>query len=191
MALCIQVPINGVCKQSHHYNSLQHKPILPVSFTPRTSSHVVRAKKVSSRTGRFDSRNKRSNEGSSGGGLGTTTKEEEMLEKEEDEVVNGDGVVMNDGYFLPELPGDKPDFWEGEKWEPLGFFIQYAWAFGIVFALIACVVAVSTYNEGATDFKQTPVYQESIQSRDLLEQPDSSNSDVFEANPTEEAPSLE
>jgi hypothetical protein len=50
---------------------------------------------------------------------------------------------------------------------------------------------VATYNEGATDFKQTPAYKESIQSGELLEEPDSSNSDVFESNPTEVAPSLD
>ncbi|KAL6966631.1 hypothetical protein U1Q18_032412, partial [Sarracenia purpurea var. burkii] len=57
--------------------------------------------------------------------------------------------------------------------------------------LIACGIAVSSYNEGATDFKATPAYKESIQSRELLEEPEGSNSDVFESNPTEEAPSLE
>lgn len=59
-----------------------------------------------------------------------------------------------------------------------------------VLQLIACGIAVATYNEGATDFKDTPVYKESVQSRDLLEEPDA-NSDVFESNPTEVAPSLE
>lgn len=56
--------------------------------------------------------------------------------------------------------------------------------------MISSGIAVATYNEGATDFKATPAYQESIQSQELLE-PDDSNSDVFESNPTEEAPSLE
>lgn len=50
---------------------------------------------------------------------------------------------------------------------------------------------MATYNEGATDFKETPAYKESIQSRELLEEPDASTSDVFESNPTEVAPSLE
>ena len=59
------------------------------------------------------------------------------------------------------------------------------------FQLVACGIAVATYNEGATDFKATPAYKESIQSRELLEEPEGSNSDVFELNPTEEAPSLE
>ncbi|KAL0355221.1 UNVERIFIED_CONTAM: hypothetical protein Sradi_3969000 [Sesamum radiatum] len=57
--------------------------------------------------------------------------------------------------------------------------------------LVACGIAVATYNDGATDFKETPAYKESIQSQELLEEPDTSNSDVFESNPTEQAPSLE
>ncbi|ONK75275.1 uncharacterized protein A4U43_C03F15170 [Asparagus officinalis] len=57
--------------------------------------------------------------------------------------------------------------------------------------LISGGIAAATYNEGAADFKQTPAYKESIQSRELLEEPDASNADVFEANPTETAPSLE
>lgn len=57
--------------------------------------------------------------------------------------------------------------------------------------LIACGIAVATYNEGATDFKETPAYKESVQSREFLEGPEESNSDVFESNPTEVAPSLE
>lgn len=57
--------------------------------------------------------------------------------------------------------------------------------------LISSGIAVATYNEGATDFKETPAYKESIQSRDLLEEPEASSPDVFESNPTEEAPSLE
>ncbi|CAH9082651.1 unnamed protein product [Cuscuta europaea] len=91
---------------------------------------------------------------------------------------------------MPELPGREPDFWEGPQWDAFGFFIQYMWAFGIVFALVACVVAVATYNDGATDFKDTPAYKESVESRELLEGPDSSKADVFESNPTDEAPSL-
>lgn len=50
---------------------------------------------------------------------------------------------------------------------------------------------MATYNEGATDFKATPAYKESVQSQDLLDGPDASNSDVFESNPTEVAPSLD
>lgn len=57
--------------------------------------------------------------------------------------------------------------------------------------VIACLLAATSYNEGATDFKATPAYKESVQSRDLLEEPEASNPDVFESNPTEVAPSLD
>nr|CAD1832630.1 unnamed protein product [Ananas comosus var. bracteatus] len=122
----------------------------------------------------------------------TTTKEQD--EEEEAEMVemeieaSGFPMELSPGP-MPQLPGEQPDFWEGPRWDALGFFVQYQWAFGIVFALIACGIAVSTYNEGATDFRDTPAYKESIQSRELLEEPESSNSDVFEGNPTEVAPS--
>ena len=65
------------------------------------------------------------------------------------------------------------------------------WPKSIFLQLISGGIAVATYNEGATDFKKTPVYTESLQSQELLEQPDASNTDVFEANPTETAPSLQ
>ncbi|KAH6799145.1 hypothetical protein C2S51_035629 [Perilla frutescens var. frutescens] len=157
------------------------------SHRPRTLPFTVSAnpKKLSSssKTGRFDSKNRRSGP--------VITKEQEQAE----EALQGNdasaSAAVDDGFVMPDLPGDKPDFWEGSQWDALGFFVQYMWAFGIVFALVACGVAVATYNEGATDFKQTPVYKESMQSRELLEEPDASNSDVFESNPTEEAPNLE
>ncbi|MCL7049019.1 hypothetical protein MKW94_023722 [Papaver nudicaule] len=198
MALCIN---NGgtICNTTTTTTTSQTH----LSFRPQTiilsnpskrSSHVTNAKKLSSRTGRFDSKNKKTT-GGGGGTSSTTTIEQvdEVIEKERSERDLADGVVngVDDGYFLPELPGDKPDPFEGSQWDGLGFFLQYQWAFGVVFALIACGVAVATYNEGATDFKQTTVYKESIQSQELLEGPEASNADVFEGNPTEEAPSLE
>lgn len=60
-----------------------------------------------------------------------------MLKNYEDvdaaDVIDGS---VDDGYFLPDLPGDKPNFWEGSQWDGLGFFVQYMWAFGILFAVI-------------------------------------------------------
>ncbi|XP_026386673.1 uncharacterized protein LOC113281972 [Papaver somniferum] len=198
MALCINNGGTAICNTTTTPTSQTH-----LSFRPQTiilnnpskrSSHIATAKKISSRTGRFDSKNKKTT-GGGGGGTSTTTIEEvdEVIERERSERDLADGVVtgIDDGYFLPELPGDKPDPFEGAQWDGLGFFLQYQWAFGVVFALIACGVAVATYNEGATDFKQTTVYKESVQSRELLEEPETSNADVFEGNPTEEAPSLE
>lgn len=62
----------------------------------------------------------------------TTTKDQEPLPTPEieDSVADAD-----DGYFLPDLPGQEPDFWEGPQWDGLGFFVEYLWAFGIVFAV--------------------------------------------------------
>jgi hypothetical protein len=171
------------------------RPILfpPPQPTSRNANLITKAsKKWSPRTGKLDGKNRRSS---------TTTTKEEEEEEQRTVLIGTDGSVGSteavdvsdgyDGYFLPELPGLEKDFWEGPEWDGFGFFMQYMWAFGIGFALIACGIAVSTYNEGATDFKQTPAYKESIQSRDLLEEPEGSSSDVFESNPTEEAPSLE
>ncbi|KAF7813577.1 AT-rich interactive domain protein [Senna tora] len=160
------------------YTSIPHSLHFTLPFSSR-NLHIVCAKKFSPRPGRLDGRNRR--------GSVTTEDEEERRTDVVEDVVDD----AADGYFLPELPGDKPDFWEGPQWDALGFFVQYMWAFGVVFALIACGIAVATYNEGATDFKDTPAYKESIQSRELLEEPDASNSDVFESNPTEVAPSLD
>ena len=39
---------------------------------------------------------------------------------------------------MPQLPDpETPDFWEGPQWEALGFFVQYMWAFGVVFGVSA------------------------------------------------------
>ncbi|XP_010677981.2 uncharacterized protein LOC104893560 [Beta vulgaris subsp. vulgaris] len=164
----------------------------PLSLSSRTTTTTTTTfiasatGKFSSRTGKFDSKNRRNSS--------TTTKDEDkknvMIGDFEN---NGDDVIegVDDGYFLPDLPGLQTDFWEGPQWDTFGFVVQYLWAFGIVFALIACGIAVATFNEGATDFRETPAFKESIQSQDLLEGPEASDTDVFESNPTEEAPALE
>ncbi|KAL4295664.1 hypothetical protein GQ457_12G007380 [Hibiscus cannabinus] len=190
---------NGVriLRQNHLPVRLPHRRRLLFPTSPRTFHLTSAAKKF--RTGRFDSKNRRSN-------LTTKEQDDELerkrtagTEEENGGVVGLDNVglggsssaVSADGKPFPDLPGLQPDPFEGSQWDVLGFLVQYLWAFGIVFALIACGIAVATYNEGATDFKETPAYKESVQSRELLEQPDASNSDVFDSNPTEVAPSLE
>ncbi|KAG9143842.1 hypothetical protein Leryth_011496 [Lithospermum erythrorhizon] len=174
---------------------LHHHPLLR-SFTIPTTPHVrtttivsASRKSGSSRTGRFDSKNRRTSvptkdeeEEDMGGISGVETGSFDALES----VVK----VSDDGVAMPDLPGLEPDFWEGPQWEPLGFFIQYMWAFGILFALVSGGIAVATYNEGAADFKDTPVYKEAIQSG-VLEEPEGSNSEVFESNPTEQTPNVE
>ncbi|CAA7394932.1 unnamed protein product [Spirodela intermedia] len=173
-------------------------PLLSISWRKdgggrRGSALIVCARKgLSSRTRRLDNRGKK-------GGATTTAPKEEELGGEVDDSLpsSAEGELLGtDGASsvstpIPDLPGLTTDFWEGSKWDTFGFIVQYLWAFGIVFALIACGIAVATYNEGATDFKETPVFKESMQSQELLEEPDSSGSDVFEVNPTEVAPSLE
>eukprot|EP00252_Welwitschia_mirabilis_P013347 TRINITY_DN29404_c0_g1_i1.p1 TRINITY_DN29404_c0_g1~~TRINITY_DN29404_c0_g1_i1.p1 ORF type:complete len:180 (-),score=32.07 TRINITY_DN29404_c0_g1_i1:459-998(-) len=91
-----------------------------------------------------------------------------MPERTEEEAARG---VVEEEAEAMKLPGNKSDFWEGPQWDAFGFVIQYLWAFGVVFALIACGIAVRTYNYGATDFKETPVYKEAIESQGLFDEP--------------------
>ncbi|KAG8379362.1 hypothetical protein BUALT_Bualt07G0080700 [Buddleja alternifolia] len=165
--------------------SWSQTPPFTVSASPKKLSSSS-----SSRTGRFDSKNRKTSP------VTTKEQEEETLVDEGNEIAGDEfssstTAAFDDGFVMPELPGDKPDPFEGSQWDALGFFVQYMWAFGIVFALVACGIAVATYNEGATDFKDTPAYKESIESREFPEEPDASNSNVFDSNPTEQAPSLE
>ncbi|CAK9268424.1 unnamed protein product [Sphagnum jensenii] len=67
--------------------------------------------------------------------------------------------------LVSQLDGKQPDFWEGEQWNWLGFVLQYLWVFGFVVSIIACLVAVRTYNLGATDFKNTEVFKEALESQ--------------------------
>ena len=128
----------------HSFTSLPIKRHLLFPLSTRTTTttlHIVSAKKFSSRTGRLDGKNRRSN---------TTTKDQDENQQRNDlednkfNSIEGGAVgsfedgavaVAADGYVLPELPGDKPDFWEGPQWDAFGFFVQYLWAFGIVFAV--------------------------------------------------------
>ncbi|MQL91480.1 hypothetical protein Taro_024094 [Colocasia esculenta] len=215
MSLVCSTGVGGCCRirsttrQAH----LRRSPLSPPSLLlvsllrsrdgggRRGATQVVGARRgLSSRTRRLEERGKK-------GGL-TTKPSKEELEGEGGGDGEGDASSSSSssssGAFvgspggedaalppMPDLPGLTPDFWEGSQWDAFGFFVQYLWAFGIVFALISGGIAVATYNEGATDFKQTPVYKESMQSRELLEEPDSSGSEVFEANPTEAASTAE
>ncbi|XP_019168570.1 PREDICTED: uncharacterized protein LOC109164505 [Ipomoea nil] len=165
--------------------------LIPCWSTPSSSqgrSHIIVS---AAKKGRFESKNRT-------GSLSTKekVKEDEKQAGQPSIGAENDGpespiAAAGDAFVMPELPGKETDFWEGPQWDAFGFFLQYLWAFGIVFALIACGIAVTTYNDGATDFKETPAYKESVQSQELLEGPEASDSDVFESNPTEEAPSLE
>lgn len=152
-------------------------PLTPATGGGRTLT-VVSAKRISSRqrTERVDERDIISSSFSSASPA--TVPLEEEAEDDFDEE-----------YDDPKLPGEEPDFWEGPQWNTFGFIIRYLWAFGFLFALVACGIAVRTYNFGATDFKETPVYKEAIESQGLFDEaPETSNSQIFDINPIEEAP---
>lgn len=144
MALTIANGGGGGCGSSRggilYSNPTKHPfTLLPIKrhllFPPSTRTttlHIVSAKKFSSRTGRLDGNNRRSN---------TTTKDQDENQQRKDlqdskfDSIEGGAAAAADGFVLPELPGDKPDFWEGPQWDAFGFFVQYLWAFGIVFAV--------------------------------------------------------
>lgn len=119
----------------HPYTHLPIRRHVIFPLSSRTLHVAVSAKKFSSRSGK----NRRS----------TTTTRDQELEQERDprtaEIKRGrleNGAELSsavddvdDGYFLPKLPGEEPDFWEGEQWDTLGFLVEYLWAFGIVFSV--------------------------------------------------------
>lgn len=47
----------------------------------------------------------------------------------------GGGEIVYSTGPPPALPGLEQNFWEGPQWDALGFFVQYMWAFGIVFGV--------------------------------------------------------
>ena len=49
--------------------------------------------------------------------------------------VGGEGEVEYSKEPMPKLEGLEPDFWEGPQWNAFGFFVQYLWAFGILFGV--------------------------------------------------------
>lgn len=104
------------------------------SHRPRTSPFTVSAnpKKLSSssKTGRFDSKNRRSTP--------VITKEDDTFQGNGTADIDATATAspaVGDGFVMPDLPGDKPNFWEGPQWDAFGFFVQYMWAFGVVFAV--------------------------------------------------------
>jgi hypothetical protein len=102
--------------------------------------------------------------------------------------VPDDNSEPDDMFMGRKLEGLEPDFWEGDQWNALGFIIQYLWAFGILIALVACGVAVTSYNSGAVDIRETDIFKEALKNQENA----SFDSDSFQDYPqTSEAPSLE
>lgn len=129
MALTTKLLFNSPTKPTHFLNRPIISPCGSLPFLTRTSNIVTFAK----RTRKFDSRNKTSS---------TSTKEELLSDPTAQIGDNLDGELGTvdsgesfEGYVLPDLPGLEKDFWEGPEWDGFGFFVQYMWAFGIVFAV--------------------------------------------------------
>jgi len=91
-----------------------------------------------------------------------------------------DNDPQADREYRPPMPGDEPDFFEGPQWNAVGLVVQYLWAIGIAIAIIACIYAVRTYNDGASDFKQSDVYQSAIE---LSVEPSTSDVDIADDAP--------
>ncbi|KEH27044.1 hypothetical protein MtrunA17_Chr6g0484641 [Medicago truncatula] len=145
--------------------------LLPSSS--RRTLHIVSAKKISSRSRRNQP---------------TETVDEKIEPRNEVEIPF---YSDEDWPFEWRPPGTykDPDFFEGSQWNTVGFVGEWLWILGVLFAVFGGGYAAINYNLGASDFKETPAYKES-QSQELLEQPETSESDIFDSNPTEVAPSL-
>ncbi|PPR89625.1 hypothetical protein GOBAR_AA31060 [Gossypium barbadense] len=154
MALTVTLSHGSSSSGGNGVRSLYNKP--SKHFYPRFPHrhHILfPVSPFSSRTGHFDNKNRR-------GSLTTKEQDEEKRTPEiEDENVVVGISLDNVGVSSSKVSADRKPFPElpGTRWDVLSFLIQYLWAFGIVFALIACGISVATYNEGATDFKETPV----------------------------------
>ncbi|RDX77156.1 hypothetical protein CR513_42768, partial [Mucuna pruriens] len=129
-----------------------------VSTRTRRSLHVARAEKLSSESQPV-----------------STAEIEEPL----------DDAVSS--YNYSDLPGQKPDFWEGPQWDWFGFFVQYSWIIGVPVAAILALTGCLTYDP-PKDLKQGAANKYSVQSGEVFVEPDVYDSDVFDSNPTEVAP---
>ncbi|KAL3695826.1 hypothetical protein R1sor_009902 [Riccia sorocarpa] len=89
----------------------------------------------------------------------------EAVESLPSESISAGNSELDNMWMGKKLEGLEPDFWEGEQWDGFGFALQYLWAFGVLVSLVACGIAVRTYNTGATDFKDTAVFKEAMDSQ--------------------------
>lgn len=128
--------LGNTTKNPYTHLPIRRHVLFPLS-TRTTTLQVVSAKRFTSRTGRLDGKDRK-------GSTTTKDQEEKQLQRTAEDkssienvgsVADGAVAATDAGYFLPELPGTQTDFWEGPQWDALGFFVQYMWAFGIVFAV--------------------------------------------------------
>ncbi|KAL9324527.1 hypothetical protein ACSQ67_009384 [Phaseolus vulgaris] len=105
---------------------------------------------------------------------------------------------------------EEADFWEGPQWDLLGFFVKYSWIIGFGVAVCVSLYGCLTYQqpskevmdeierkygvrsgvESSVESSGDSSAKSSAESNDVFEDLDSYDSDVFDSNPTEVAPSL-
>ncbi|WVZ13716.1 hypothetical protein V8G54_011282 [Vigna mungo] len=102
---------------------------------------------------------------------------------------------------------EEPYLWEGPQWDLLGFFVQYSWIIGFGVAVCVSLYGCLTYQEPPKEVRDEMErkygvrsgVESSAESRansssgssDVFEDTDAYDSDVFDSNPTEVAPSLD
>ncbi|BAU02803.1 hypothetical protein LR48_Vigan10g020400 [Vigna angularis] len=110
---------------------------------------------------------------------------------------------------------EEPYLWEGPQWDLLGFFVQYSWIIGFGVAVCVSLYGCLTYQEPPKEVREEMERKygvrsgvesgvesdaesgaesranSSSESSDVFEETDAYDSDVFDSNPTEVAPSLD
>ncbi|KAG5037181.1 hypothetical protein AAZX31_07G086700 [Glycine max] len=104
-----------------------------------------------------------------------------------------------------------PDFWEGSQWDWLGIFVKFSPIIGVAVAACLAIYGCFTFHEPPKEMREAAerLYSvqsgvessaesglessadSSVESGKVIEEPDAYDSDVFDSNPTEVAPSLE
>ncbi|KAK7364070.1 hypothetical protein VNO80_12431 [Phaseolus coccineus] len=102
---------------------------------------------------------------------------------------------------------EEAEFWEGPQWDLLGTFVKYSWIIGFGVAVCVSLYGCLTYQPPSKEVMEEierkygvrsgvessgeSSAKSSGESNDVFEDLDSYDSDVFDSNPTEVAPSLD
>ncbi|XP_027923505.1 uncharacterized protein LOC114181287 isoform X1 [Vigna unguiculata] len=157
--------------------------------TPRNHLHVACAKKFSSESRRFRA----------------VTEPQATAEVEDEEPMDEEFVALYNK--VNDLLREEPDFWEGPQWDLLGFFVKYSWIIGFGVAVCFSLYGCFTYQEPSKEVREEMERKYGVStgvessaesgansssgSSDVFEDTDAYDSDVFDSNPTEVAPSLD
>ncbi|KAG4388498.1 hypothetical protein GLYMA_09G185300v4 [Glycine max] len=145
----------------------------------------------------------------------------ELLKAEVSVLENNKPLDDNDAAlkFLEKIDRQfqQPDLWEGPQWDWLGIFIKFSPIIGIAVAASLAIYGCFTFHEPPKNVREaaerlysvqsgvesnaesddvessaeTDVESSAESSSEVFKEPDAYDSDVFDSNPTEVAPSLE